>query len=141
MTSFAPTQRQGFILLEVIFALAVFGIAATGFAVALHKMADVASLAQSELRITRILQSSLDEAVSTPTMEEGKNTGSLAERISDSPVEITTEIKLMQDGLQNQDGTQLQNMYDIIVTARWFANGQSQERSAETWRYGNMYQP
>ena len=63
--------RRGFLLLEMILALAVFGMAATGFAVALHRMASVAALAQSELRITRILDSALDETLSLPTLEEG----------------------------------------------------------------------
>ena len=63
--------KRGFLLLEMVLALAVFGIAATGFAVALHRMADVAALAQSELRITRILDSALDETLSLPVLEEG----------------------------------------------------------------------
>ena len=61
------SNSRGFLLLEMVLALAVFGIAATGFAVALHRMSDVAALAQSELRITRILDSALHETISLPT--------------------------------------------------------------------------
>jgi hypothetical protein len=32
-------------------------------------------------------------------------------------------------------------MYSIEVEATWFENGQWQKRSADTWRYGRMYQP
>jgi hypothetical protein len=32
-------------------------------------------------------------------------------------------------------------MFRIRITAKWVENGRTQERSAETWRYGMMYQP
>ena len=53
---------------------------------------------------------------------------------------MTTAITLL-NSLENQDGAQLQEMYLITVTARWHESGAWQERSAETWRYGRMYQP
>lgn len=128
--------QRGFLLLEVILALAVFSAAATGFAVALHQMARAAGMAQSELRITRILDSALDETLSLPVLEEGTTTTQVAK----SDIEIATTITLLQD-LQNEDGNPLQEMYLITVTARWFEAGEWKEHSAETWRYGRMYQP
>ena len=127
---------RGFLLLEVILALAVFSAAATGFAVALHQMAQAASMAQSELRITRILDSALHETLSLPVLEEGTVTNP----VGDSNIEMITDIKIL-DKLENQDGQPLQDMFLITVTARWFENGDWIERSAETWRYGRMYQP
>ena len=50
-----------------------------GFAVALHRMAAAASLAQNELRITRILDSALDETLSLPVLEEGETNTTLDE--------------------------------------------------------------
>ncbi len=133
-----PTHpvNRGFLLLEMVLALAVFGIAATGFAVALHKMADAAGLAQSELRITRVLDSALDETLSLPVLEEGVTNST----VGDTGIELDTTIKLL-DELQNEDGQALQEMYSIKIEARWFNNGQWQDRSVETWRYGRMYQP
>ena len=128
--------QRGFLLLEVILALAVFSAAATGFAVALHQMAKAAGLAQNELRITRILDSALDETLSLPVLEEGTTTAPVGK----SDIEMATTITLLND-LQNEDGAPLQEMYLITVTARWFESGESKERSAETWRYGRMYQP
>ncbi|NQW99579.1 type II secretion system protein, partial [bacterium] len=75
----AHPVKRGFLLLEMVLALAVFGIAATGFAVALHRMAAVAGLAQSELRITRILDSALDETLSLPVLEEGVSDSTVGE--------------------------------------------------------------
>lgn len=129
-------MTRGFLLMEVVLALAVFGIAATGFAVALNSMAKVATSAQQELRITRILESALDEAVSVPTLEEGTTTSV----VPDTDIEIDTVIELLPE-IQNQDGQLLQEMYRVNVTANWFADGEWQKRSAETWRFGRMYQP
>jgi prepilin-type N-terminal cleavage/methylation domain-containing protein len=136
MKSTAHPVRRGFLLLEMVLALAVFGIAATGFAVALHKMAAVAELAQSEMRITRILESALDETLSLPVLEEGVTEFELEE----TGIKLDTTVELLTE-MQNEDGQTLQEMYRIEVVARWFENAEWQERMVETWRYGRMYQP
>jgi len=128
--------RPGFLLLEMILALAVFGMGATGFAVALHRMATVAALAQSEMRITRILDSALDETLSLPTLEEGTTNTT----VPGAGIEIATTVELL-DKMENQDGQILQQMYRIEVKARWFENSTWRQRIVETWRYGPMYQP
>ena len=128
--------RPGFLMLEVVLALAIFGAAATAFAVAIHRMAAAADLAQNELRITRILESALDENLSIPTLQEGTTTTP----VGNTGIEIITKIELMQD-LENQDGQALQELYRVTVTARWFYNNEWQERVAETWRYARLYQP
>jgi len=128
--------QRGFLLLEVILALAVFSAAATGFAVALHQMAKAAGLAQNELRITRILDSALDETLSLPALEEGTTTTPVGK----TGIEMATTVAI-RDDLENEDGDALQQMYVITVTARWYQSGEWKERSAETWRYGLMYQP
>ncbi len=132
----SQSVRRGFLLLEMVLALAVFGCAVTGFVVALHRMSAVASLAQSELRITRILDSALDETLSLPVLEEGR----INSKVGNTGVELETTIELIKD-MQNQDGQFLQQMYRITIKAKWFANGQWQTRIAETWRNGLMYQP
>ena len=136
MNAINPIRKSGFLLLEMVLALAVFGMAATGFTVALNRMAATASLAQSELRITRILDSALEETLSQPTIEEGSDTIEIGE----TGVELETNIERIED-LLNEEGQQLQDMFLIRITAKWVENGRSQERSAETWRYGMMYQP
>jgi len=130
------SQKRGFLLLEMILALAVFGMAATGFAVALNRMAAAASLAQSELRITRILDSALDETIFLPVMEEGITTAPVGK----TGIELETEIKLLED-LETTEGQKLQEMYVITITAKWFENSTWHERAVETWRYSRMYQP
>lgn len=136
----ARPAKRGFLLLEMVLALGVFGIAATGFVVALHRMSDVAMLAQSEMRITRILDSALEETLSLPVLEEGETSVTVAETVGESNMELLIRISLLED-LQNEDGQILQEMYRIEVLARWLQGGMWQERTVETWRYGRMYQP
>jgi type II secretory pathway pseudopilin PulG len=129
-------KTKGFLLLEVVLALAVFAIACTGLTVAFHRMAGAASLAQSELRITRILDSTLTEQLSMPTLEEGVN----QIPIEGNDIQLDVRIEPIED-MENQDGELLQQMFHIKIIAKWYENGAWQERSAETWRYNPMYQP
>lgn len=131
-----PSSTRGFMLLEVLLALGVFSAAAVGFAIALHRMAATAEMAQREMRITRILDSALLETLSLPAMEEGVTTTTVAE----NGMEIDTRIEIVDD-LENQDGALLQDIFRIEVTANWFENGEWQKRSVETLRYGRMYLP
>ncbi len=132
-------HRRGFLLLEVILALGVFGIAATGFAVALQRTASLAMQAQNELKITRLLESALTEAMSYPVLEEGRSSVPVEEMASLN-MEIDTLVEVMDD-IENESGQLLQEMYRIRVSAHWYENGQWREESAETWRYSRLYQP
>lgn len=129
-------KKRGFLLLEVVLALGVFAIACTGLTVAFHRMAGAASLAQSELRISRILDSALTEQLSMPMMEEGVT----QIPVEGTNIELDVVIKPIEN-MENQDSEILQQMFHIIITAKWYENGEWQERSAETWRYNPMYQP
>lgn len=120
-------------------AIMIFGIAATGFTVALGKTAQLASLAEHEIKITRLLENALIATLSLPTLQEG-TTSQMVDEMKEVSMETDTEVKLMQD-LQNQDGQPLAEMYSITVTARWFEGGQERDRTATTWRYGRLYQP
>jgi hypothetical protein len=53
---------------------------------------------------------------------------------------MATTITIL-DKFENKDGQLLQDMFLITVAARWYEAGESKERTAETWRYGRMYQP
>ena len=127
-------------MMEVVLAIGIFAIAATGFVVALARTSDAAALAQRRMQITRILESSLREAISLPVLEEGTTTVSLREEIGAAPVEIDTKIEIL-DQLENEDGQLLQQMFRIEVAANWYQDGEWKKETAETWRYGRLYQP
>jgi hypothetical protein len=116
--------------------MGIFALAATGFSIALQKSADASDMAAREMQVTRILQSSLDEAISIPNLEEGEFSQKLEER----SMEIVTKYEKMEE-IENKDGQLLQEMWRITVTA-YFMQGNTQlDRSAVTWRYGRLYQP
>ena len=129
-------KSKGFLLLEVVLALAVFAIACTGLTMAFHRMSAAAGLAQSELRITRILDSALTEQLSLPMLEEGVT----QIPVEGTDIELDVVIEPIED-IENQDGELLQQMFHVKIIANWYENGAWQERSAETWRYNPMYQP
>jgi type II secretory pathway pseudopilin PulG len=129
-------KQHGFLLMEVVIALGIFAIACTGLVVAFHRMAETATIAQEELRITRILDSALAEQLSFPTLQEGTT----QIPVDGTDIELDVVVKPIED-LQTQDGQLLQEMYHIHITANWFSSGKWQSRSAETWRYNLMYQP
>jgi type II secretory pathway pseudopilin PulG len=129
-----PPAKHGFLLLEMVLAMAVFGIAVTGFVVALNKMSQVASLTQSELRMTRILDSALDETLSVPNLEEGTTNSTVGK----TGIELDTTIERIED-LVNQDGQPVSDLFRIKIDAKWYANGAWQSRTVETWRNTKMY--
>jgi Tfp pilus assembly protein PilV len=134
----STTQRpvRGFLLLEVVLAMGIFALAATGFTLALQKAADASDMAAREMQVTRMLQSSLDAAISIPVLEEGETSEKLEER----EMEIVTLYEKMEE-MENVDGQLLQDMWRITVTAYFFQGNTELSRSAVTWRYGRMYQP
>ena len=141
MRSNSQTRNaRGFLMMEVVLAIGIFAIAATGFAVALARTSDAAALAQRRMQITRILDSALREALSLPTLEEGTTTVALREEIGAAPVEIDTTIEILSE-MENQDGQLLQQMFRIEVAANWYQDGEWKQETAETWRYGRLYQP
>jgi len=131
-----PTAARAFLLLEMVLALTVFAMATTGFVVALHRMSKTASQAQAELRVTRVLESALNETVSLPVLEPGEMTT----MVEGEGFELLTQIEPLEE-LQNLDGVELEELFVIRITARWYENGNWHERQVETWRYGRMYQP
>ncbi|MEK7949902.1 type IV pilus modification PilV family protein [Luteolibacter soli] len=132
-------HAAGFLLMEVILAIGVFAIAVTGFTLALSRTADLAEQGRRELTITRLLQSSLAEAMSYPVLEEGK-TSVAVDEMKEAGMEIETIVELLPE-MENEDGQLLQEMYRIEVAAHWVENGVPQEQTAETWRYSRLYQP
>lgn len=137
----AHRSRRGFLLLEMVLALGVFSMAAVGFVVALHRMSVLASSAQREMQVTRILDSALDETLSLPVLEEGETEVEIEDpNDSSSSIKIVTAVELLEE-MENEDGQLLQEMYHIIVRARWMENREPVEREVDTWRYGRMYKP
>lgn len=139
MKTFSKRARsaRGYLLLEVVLAMGIFALAATGYTVALQKAADASDMAAREMQITRILQSALDEAISVPNLEEGEMP---PQKLEERDIEIVTIYEKMEE-MENQDGQLLQDMWRITVTAYFMQGDTEMSRTAVTWRYGRLYQP
>lgn len=134
-----PTSRRanGYLLMEVVIAMAIFSLVAVGFTKALNKAADASDLAAKNVQITRIMHSAVDEALSAPVLQEEEIVLDVEER----NMTITTRYEPMLEELQNQDGQFLQDMWRITVIGSYMENGTKIERTMVTWRYGRLYQP
>ncbi len=130
----------GMVIIEVLMALLIFGMAAVGLMRAITVSAQTAVRAQQELRMLLRLQSALTETSKYPNIEE---------RYREQPVYVTdpddygvytrTEITLLEDITTEIDGQPVNDMYHIRVTAYFDNFGTRGEASAETVRYARLY--
>jgi len=144
--SLRTVTRQGYVLLEIVIALGLFAAVSVSLVKALHMTSRTALTIQDEMRIQRVLKSAMIDALSNPDLQEGEETVDLMELTGDGDDQlpflrgdIQTVIEPME--MENEDGQLLENMFRIRVTFHWFANGEWQSQTAETWRYANLYQP
>ena len=138
------SARSGFVLLEVLLALALFGIVGVSLLSALEKIGHLATEVRRESQMTRLLDSELRAAMSLPQLEEGAmEAKTLDER---DQLTVQTFVTPLEDVvgealMQNEEGRLLQQMFHIEVRASWWENNQWREMSAATWRYARLYQP
>ena len=125
----------GFTILEVLMALALFGMMMVGLTRALNMIVLSAVRSGEEVRMIRNLETLLTEASKAAQFEEGEEylgedeSGVAYERV----IEELTE-------MENMDGQILQNMWRIAIVASYERNGELLERVAETFRYEPLYQ-
>ncbi|MGJ8695156.1 MAG: type IV pilus modification PilV family protein [Verrucomicrobiaceae bacterium] len=127
--------KRGFLLMEVVLALMVFGIMAVGFTKALAVIRKNSMLVGERMQITQIVDSALTETLMLPTLEEGSTVTDIEER----DMEILTVIEPME--IETEEGQLLQEMYRVVVTARWYEDGREKQETAEGWRYLRLYKP
>ncbi len=139
-TNSIPPARSGMVIMEVLCALLVFGMAAVGLMRAITASAQSAVVAQQELRMLLRLQSTLNETSKYSKIDQ---------LYSDKPVNVTdpddlgvwtrTEIIKLEDITTETDGQPVNDMYRIVVTAYYENFGQEGEMTAETVRYSKLY--
>lgn len=132
-------RRRGFVMLEVLFALTIFGVGAVALLKALTMTSRLAVESQMDVRLLLRLQSKLNYFSKLNNLEEwdGKT-----ERTDADEMGIWTEtlIERMQE-IKNADGQELQQMYRIYVKAfyrvEWKTEPEVQD--LEIWRYLPLY--
>ncbi|MBT8038465.1 MAG: hypothetical protein KJO21_13075 [Verrucomicrobiae bacterium] len=135
--------RAGYVMMEIVIALGLFSAVAVSLVKALHMTSLTASTIQNEMQIERILRSAMTDAISTPNLEEGRETVDLTEITGDEMSFFTGQVETIVEPmeLENEDGQLLQKMFRIEVIFYWQVDGEWRQQSAETWRYANLYQP
>jgi len=153
--------RGGFILLEVLLALAIFGLVSVGITRALQQIGEVAIRSGEELRIQRKLESWLtryskadfrDQDFRSALPIEGEIAGEVFDEVSAYADEMGVDYYAYVEPLEEMytlvvrepDGDEqespLQNMYRIKIEAIWGDSDQERIRVAETIRYESLYQ-
>ncbi|MDB4435918.1 hypothetical protein N9224_00095 [Akkermansiaceae bacterium] len=126
---------SGFLLMEALIALTMFSVMAVGFAKALSVIRRNSMLVEQRMQMTEVVDSALRETLTLPTLEEGETIIDLEER----DMEILTIVEPME--IENEEGKLLQQMFRVIVSARWYEDGREKIETAEGWRYLKLYKP
>ncbi len=137
------TRRRGFVLMEVVLALTLFGMVGVAYLVSLQDIAELLREMRREAKITRILDSELRKWMSLPQIEEGEPDPSVLDERDQ--LEVRVVIRPLEDAVEEmrfttEEGRVLQEMFHIQATASWYEDREWHERTAETWRYARLYQ-
>jgi prepilin-type N-terminal cleavage/methylation domain-containing protein len=106
-----PDPGRGFVLLEVVLALALFAIVATAMTTALNQLAESTTSARRESMLLRRLQSEIAENSRLPLQHLGRSESPADE----SGIAVSREVSRLE--LKNQNGVELTALYRIHVSA------------------------
>ncbi|MBU6301669.1 MAG: hypothetical protein KGS60_08955 [Verrucomicrobia bacterium] len=121
------SARPGFVLLEVILAVALFTSVATAMTVALNQLSASTTSVRRESFLMRRLQSELTETAHSSRLSIGR---------TESPrdewgIVVTREVKPLD--LKNREGRGLDGLYQVKVRAAMEMAGGELSREMETW--------
>lgn len=130
------SKRNGFSLLEVMLALAIFASAGVMLVATINEIGTITMQARTLRNVEQGMESLLDEHSKAPQMME------LEKDIKPGPDGIAYKVTVRPlEDLKNQDNQVLNGLFLIRVEARWEEDGQRMDMSAETVRYAGMYVP
>ncbi len=121
---------RGFVLLEIILALALFSLVAVGMTRALDQIAQTSKQARQESQVLRILESVMAEVAHQPELKPA----TLPFPKSSDGVDAVASIQRVK--LMTKDKAELDHMFLIRVEA-WIQDGRKQvlKRSMQTYVY------
>jgi len=125
----------GFTLLEIIFSLALFVMAAVGLMGALNEIGLASIESGDAARLTRTLRSHLTEV----TREGLLKPGEFETEADAQGIRLRTVVEELS--LRNEAGLELPEMFRIEVTAFRGSSGSDPLDRAETWIYRPLYSP
>ena len=126
------SQRSGggFVLLEIIMAIALFSMVAVAMTRALDQIAKTSKAAQREGQVMRVLESVLAEVVHQPELKAG------GEHFKPGADGVTADASIEHIDLFTRNKARLDHMFEIHVKA-WIADGRAHlmEREMKTYVY------
>jgi prepilin-type N-terminal cleavage/methylation domain-containing protein len=125
-----PFNHQGFALLEILLALALFSLVAVGMTKALDQIASTSSQARREAQVLRVLESVLAEVSHQPEL---KPTSLSFPKTADG---IDASASIAKVRLFTQDKVELDKIF-LVTAEAWQADGskRSLKRRMETYVY------
>ena len=135
MNARLSSKKRGFMLMEVVLGLMVFSILAVAYPGALNPLRRYSLAVEEQMAITKVVDSALRETLYYPTLEEGEIVADY-----ERGIEVVTVIEPMEE-LYNEEGIELTQMFNVVVTARYTLDGVEKEQSAVGWRYLPLYKP
>lgn len=129
-SSFDIRHSSGFVLLEVILALAIFATVAVGMTNALDQMARSARAGRQEAQVLRVLESVLAEVAHQPELKPK----SFSFPLTDDRIGAAAGVEKIKLFTRNKQ--MLDHMF-LIRAEAWFQDGREQlmKRTMETYVY------
>jgi len=129
-TTLPAPANQGFALLEILMALALFSMVAVGMTRALDQIAQAAGSSRKEAQVLRVLESVLAEVAHQPVLKPKTVT------FPKTADEIDASATIEKVKLFTQDKVELNNIFRITAEA-WLADGtkKAMKRRMETYVY------
>ena len=125
-----PRREHGFVLLEIIMAIALFSIVAVAMTRALDQIAKTSKAAQREGQVMRVLESVLAEVVHEPELKAG------SEHFEVGADGVAADATIQHIELLTRNKARLDHMFEIHVKA-WITDGRAHlmQREMKTYVY------
>lgn len=130
ITSRSSERAGGFVLLEIILAIALFSMVAVSMTKALDMIARTSKAAQREGQVMRVLESVLAEVVHQPELKPG------SEHFKAGADGVAADASIQHIDLYTRNKARLDHMFEIHVKA-WLSDGSVRlmEREMKTYVY------
>lgn len=124
-------RRGGFTLLELLMAMALFAIAAVSLAEALNLISLTVAESIDDAELREKLRAAVLESVRDPAMKEGTRETNPDER------GLYFRIEVARLDLKNEEGRNLENLFEVTVTAIRQGSGGRRETLDSATTYAN----
>jgi hypothetical protein len=121
-------QRRGYLLLELILAMAIFSLTVVSIAQSLHMALQTSGILSRENDIRIAMRSFLEEVRRKPLNE-------LTQTYTDPRLGVTFNSAPEEITLKDRNGTVLRDLHKLRVIATYEASGENREEVLEVWVY------